>query len=297
MKPLYRAASAVPVALLLLISIVVPTATCAVEKPVIAMKKIKVADSIAKNARPHLQLDKLHAEIEASLTALHKFNVVTRRKEALQQVREEEIFATTDAAAGDAAEPGNLKNADYLLLPEVTRFAFYSDCRKVPNLENKYFRTDHGSLEVSCQILDSRTGEIKTTITAKKGFSSRERMVNGRHRVPSAGRFATLAEGVAAKIADQLVETVFPIRIITIKEETLYLNRGKDGGLHTGDILNVYSPGETLVDPDTGEKLGTTEEYVGRIKVSRVSPKFTTATILPQKRRGEIAVGCIVRKP
>jgi hypothetical protein len=98
-------------------------------------------------------------------------------------------------------------------------------------------------------------------------------------------------------MADHVIALGFPVEIIKVKGNQVYLNRGKDGGFKNGMVLNVYSPGEELIDPDTGEQLGSAEEYAGQIKVSRINPKFTIATIVAGKQQMDFAKGFIIRKP
>lgn len=272
-------------------------ASFSAEKPTVAIKHAKVAEGVSKSTEKYLNLDKLLAEMEASFLATRKFNVVTRNKSSMEAIREEQQFAESDLSAGDAAESGGLKNADFLILPEVHRFAFYSKIHKVPNLQNKYFRRDYGTLEINAQIVDTKTGQIMTTFSLKDSFSTKERMVNKSGGVPNKKYFTSLAKGTSAQMADQFLALVFPVEIISVKGSKVYLNRGQDGGFKKGDVLNVYMKGEELIDPQTGENLGSAEEYIGKIKISRVNPKFTIATIMKDKMEDEIIVGCIVRKP
>jgi len=269
----------------------------AAEKPTVAFKQPLIADSVSEVSRKHLNTDKLLAEMESSFLATRKFNVVTRSKGSLAAIREEQQFADTDLSAGNAAESGQISNADYLIIPEIHQFSFYTTTNKVPNLQNKYFRKDHGVLELNVQILDTITGQITATFTLKDSFSTGESMVSGSGGVPDKNRFSNLAKKVSAQMADQFIALVFPVEIINIKEDQVFLNRGQDGGLKRGDILNVYTKGEVLVDPHTGEQLGTAEEFIGKIKISRVNPKFTIATFVNDNSKGKITVGCVVRKP
>ncbi len=274
-----------------------PLHALSMEKPVIAIKEAKVGESVSSYSKRHLDLEKLLAEMEASFQATRKFDVVTRNKSTMEALIEEQEFAQSDLAAGDAAESGALQNADFLIIPTVHRFVFYTSTKKVPNLQSKYFRTDHGTLEINAQIVDTTTGQIKTTFSMKDSFSTKEQMVNSKGGVPSKKYFTDLAKDVSAQMSDQFIALIFPVEVISMKGNKVYLNRGKDGGFKKGDLLNVYYPGEELIDPSTGESLGSAEEYIGQIKISRVNPKFTIATIVQDKLEGDVEVGCIVRKP
>ena len=54
--------------------------------------------------------------------------------------------------------------------------------------------------------------------------------------------------------------------------------------------------GMDLIDPDTGENLGSAEIFAGQIKIVRVNPKFTIADVV-KTESSPIAKGDIVRKP
>ncbi len=284
--------------LLVVIVLVLPTLPAlALVKPRVAILQAKISDKVSKNTRKHLNLEKLQSEMEASFLAARKFDVVTRNNGALEAILDEQQFAQSSFSAGDAAQSGLLQNADYLIRPEVHIFSFYTSTHKIPNLQSKYFRTDHGVLEINTEILDTKTGQLKSTFSLKKSFSTKERMVNSKGGSPSPEYFTKLAKGVSAQMVDQFLDLVFPVEIIKVKNNQVYLNRGKDGGLKKREVLNVYTKGEVLIDPHTGEDLGTAEEYVGKIEVTRINPKFTIAKILTKKMVGDITQGCIVRKP
>ena len=268
----------------------------ALQKPRVAILEAKVSDKVPKYARKHLNLEKLQAEMEASFLAARKFEVVTRNKETLGVILDEQQFAKSDYSAGDAAESGKLQNANFLIRPEVHIFSFYASTHKVPHLQSKYFRSDHGVLEINAVVLDTKTGQVKTTFALKSSFRTKERMVNHKGGVPSPVYFTKLAKAVSAQMVDQFLDLVFPVKIIKVKNMQIYLNRGKDGGFKKGQVLKVFAPGEELIDPDTGENIGSAEEYVGKIEITRVNPKFTVAKILPKSKEGDITKGCIVRK-
>ena len=71
------------------------------------------------------------------------------------------------------------------------------------------------------------------------------------------------------------------------------INRGEIDGVHVGDELLITRPGKEIIDPDTGAKLGRSEDKVlGTCKV--VSVNKNTATIEPGAGI-EVKVGAIVK--
>ena len=61
-------------------------------------------------------------EMEAAVQKNRKFTLVSRKQEVLQELREEQEFANSEFAAGNAANTGQLKNANFLILPTVQDF-------------------------------------------------------------------------------------------------------------------------------------------------------------------------------
>lgn len=86
-------------------------------------------------------------------------------------------------------------------------------------------------------------------------------------------------ERAAGSLANQLSDTVFPITVIQVKGKRIWVNRGNDSGMKMGERFIVYEPGEELIDPQTGENLGSAEMEVGEAKVVRINPKVTLLDI------------------
>lgn len=265
-------------------------------KPVIAIKKAKIGDGVSKYARKYLNLGIIRDEMEAAIQKNRKFNLVSRNKEVLKDIREEQKFAKSDLTAGNAAAEGQITNANFLILPTVQDFKFYRSSTPVPNLDNKYIRRDSGVLAINAQVVDTSTGSIKTTFYLKSSFATGKSVVNSRHGVPNSTHFIKMAKDIAAQMTDQLVDAVFPMRILNIQGQQVYINRGKDGGLKKGDVLKVFRPGVELIDPDTGENLGSAETEIGEIKVTRINPKFTMAKIVKTNPDEMVEKGDIVRE-
>ncbi len=68
-------------------------------------------------------------------------------------------------------------------------------------------------------------------------------------------------------------------KIIMVKGNKIYINGGTNYNIKPGDEFVVYKGGEKLIDPDTGNVLGTTEgKWVGQIRVISVSEGFAVCT-------------------
>jgi hypothetical protein len=104
-----------------------------------------------------------------------------------------------------------------------------------------------------------------------------------------------VAREMADKVANRVADVIFPAKIISKIDKQVTINRGDGTGIAVDQIWNVYAPGKELKDPDTGEILGVQEVLVGKLKVTSVLPKVSTADILGEDTG--IAEGAIVRAP
>ena len=85
-------------------------------------------------------------------------------------------------------------------------------------------------------------------------------------------------QDAAALISDQVINGVFPIRILKVTGAEVILNQG---GIRTspGEQFTVFSEGEELKDPDTNETLGAPETPIASIRIDRVDSKLSYGTV------------------
>lgn len=269
-------------------------------QPSVAIKEPLVGEGVSVNATKRLNLGILWDEMESSFRATRKFKILSRNKADLAAVLEEQEFSKSDLAKGNAAASGQLENANYLVLPTVQNFSFYSAYSKLPNFDNKFKRTDVGLLNVSAKMIDTSSGQIVTTFSLSSKFNIRQGIVNGRGGKPSSKRFTTLSRDVSGQLADQFLSAVYPMKVVKRdRRGDVVINRGKDGGLKIGQIYDVFYAGEEMFDPDTGTSLGSSEEYIGQVKISRINPKFTIAKVMKEvdPANAAITTGDILRTP
>ena len=269
-------------------------------QPAVAIKEPVIGDGVNRHLLRRLDTDIIRSEMEASFRATRKFRVLSRDKATLKAVLDEQDFANSDLAKGDAANSGNLDNAHYLILPTVQDFKFYRKHTPLPNFDSKYKRKDWGVLAVNAQMIDTSTGQIVTTFFLKDSFATKNKIVNDNTGAPSSVYFSKMAERIAAQLANQFVAQVYPMKVVKrTRTNEVIINRGKDGGLKVGEKLNVYFAGEALIDPDTGESLGSSEEFIGTVTVSRILPKITYAKITSEQdpEGYPMQAGNILRKP
>lgn len=59
-----------------------------------------------------------------------------------------------------------------------------------------------------------------------------------------------------------------------LDEYSIIVNGGSNDGLNEGDILEIYLPGDSVIDPETNEDLGILDIIKARIKIHTIYPKM-----------------------
>ncbi len=261
----------------------------------VSVADLAVSDALSAQNKKTILNSSLLDSIENAIRNGRKFELLTRRADALAEIRKEQEFAKSGLAAGDAASEGQLSNAQSIVKVKVETFSFGRSSRKVPNLEGKYKVSDSASLALSVQIIDTTKGTVVASFPVKASSSTGESLSNGVGGA-SRGVLDRVIDAAAASVANQLSDTIFPITIIQVKGKNIWVNRGNDSGMKMGERFIVFEPGEALIDPQTGENLGSAETEVGEAKVTRINPKVTVLQIT----KGDattIAQGFILRRP
>ena len=80
-------------------------------------------------------------------------------------------------------------------------------------------------------------------------------------------------------IASKMKDVPYQGNVIKVSGDVAYINAGKRSGAQAGEVFTVYSVGEELMDPDTGELLGSEEERIGTVKIYDVKEKYSKARI------------------
>jgi len=102
-----------------------------------------------------------------------------------------------------------------------------------------------------------------------------------------------LSRELSGLIAQRVLDVIYPAKIVVVRAGEVGLNRGDGTDIAADEEWVVYSVGEEIIDPDTGESLGSDEAEVGRIRITRVNEKMSFAEVLEDYG---ISVGAIARR-
>lgn len=246
-------------------------------KKKIAITKMVATPSLeARMKRQGVGLS-LGSVLEALDSQVYDRVLNTRRFEILER-SDADALATESAATGQSFA---FNKADYVMTIRVDSFNDRLEERRLASL-GKTVRARVIELSAVAKITEVATQRAVASANFKVSKrDSENRSENTTVRVGEASDDLMIqAVGeIAQKIAVRAADVVSPARIIGKRDRTVTINRNDQSGIALGQVWEVFTLGDELTDPDTGEK-SREEVLVGKIRVTRVTPQNSQAEIL-----------------
>ncbi|HHT9114431.1 MAG TPA: CsgG/HfaB family protein [Candidatus Wunengus sp. YC65] len=243
---------------------------------------VQSAARIGKKVEMDRVVQSLDGQLIDRINATRKFQVVGRSD--LKEVLKEQSF--TDSGNVDtndkaAAQQFKLAGAKYILVTTVDDFQDYNE---VATFQGTGRSATKRVVRLSCvgKIYDSTTGKLLEStnfqisnkdVSENKTYSVRDSNLNGNLLV-------AIAREMSGKIANRVTDVIFPPKVLSKRGKQITINRGDGTDIAVGQIWNVFTLGEELIDPDTKESLGREEILIGKVKIIGVLPKTSTAEII-----------------
>jgi curli biogenesis system outer membrane secretion channel CsgG len=218
--------------------------------------------------------------VTTALVKTQKFDVIERDRMA-EILKEQGLSMEGFANGGYDGSSFSLQGVDYILTGAITEFGESSQTFKVTGLSSgKRLAT----MAVDVRVLDVSNGSIgfaeTVESTVQSGSSLSLKGFTSGNNGSSGALLGDVMRLTATDVTNLVVTNIYPIRVISVtKSETVMLNYG-DGLLAKGDALKVFSIGEQLIDPDTGEVLGSEEELIATLEVTSAQSKFSKAIVV-----------------
>ncbi len=218
----------------------------------------------------------LSQELLNSITQTRKFNVLDR-EESRAFYSEQNILKSRSVQRDEALKLGNILGADYLLLTSI------KDINIRKEKTNKYTAKTSdsfiASITVQFKVITTATRQVKFSNTRIYNFEPKG---NSNQEI-----YYNILAQVSNKISTELIENIYPIKVLDSKSGNITLNQGN---LIIGSKYEVYSLGKKIIDSYTKESLGRKELKVGIIEIIRTLPKYSIASIIEGKSsKGNIA--------
>ena len=229
-----------------------------------------------------------------SLIASERF-IVVERQEIGRVMAEQDFGMSGRTAGGNSAAIGKILKAQLLIQGAVTEFD--------PAVEGssggvgiKGFaiggQTGTAHVAVTIRLYDTTTGQVidsqRCEGHAKSGgmsvsYAEPRFAIGGSHfsKTPLGEATQMAIDKAVFFISSRMQNVPWEGKVIKTDEAGgVFINCGQRNGIVAGDSFNVYAPGEELIDPDTGESLGSDMTLKGQVQImspADVKEKFSTA--------------------
>jgi curli biogenesis system outer membrane secretion channel CsgG len=275
----------------------------AAEKPRLAVREIQVQPGVLEAARRQGQADALNQIVQAADGQLIQAVLDTRRFDIVARSDLSTVLREQNLADSGLLDPADPQTARAFALAGARYVATVS----VDNFQDAVARADFSGglgrttmerrtvqLLASLRLYDTSTGVLLDSTTIRLEESDVRETLPG---ATEEGRLTNallgaVAESFARQAANAVMDRLAPAKVIAYTAGQITLNRAEGTGIAPGQFWRVFHPGRELIDPDTGERLGTEEIPVGWARILEVNPRFSTAQALEDTG---IDIGAVMR--
>ncbi len=231
--------------------------------------------------------------------------VVIERQGLEDIIAEQDIAASGRAAVSQVSQTGKLIPAQILIKGAVTEFE--AEAQKggtgisisgISLGSNK--ATAH--VAVILRIVDSTSGEVLDSVRVEGDAKAKGMKIGVAQggvdfgtesfkKTPLGEATQIAIDKAVLEIAKKLEAIPFEGRIIKMEGDTIFTNIGARNGAAAENTFNVFVKGEELLDPVTGENLGSERTKIGAVKIISTEDKFSKAVTA---QGGPFVVGMIL---
>jgi curli biogenesis system outer membrane secretion channel CsgG len=228
-------------------------------------------DSISVVATGRLRNSKTAVQLRQAITdklvKSGRFTVLDRSNEA--ELEKELGFLNSEKVSDqERARLGQALGADYMLVLNLTQAGVATK-----TTETHVDMTGESSREVSHSTSASMRYSLVESATRAVKWSDSMSFRSGGSQINAA------MDQFLGKVVGDIGEIINPPKVVGVHNGKVIINRGA-GIAAAGQTYDIYSVGEALVDPDTGETLGAAEENIATIRIVDVKPKLAYGEIV-----------------
>ena len=239
---------------------------------------------------------KLSQQLSAMLTQTNKFAVLDR--EYIDEfAREKNILISDDSPVLEKARLGQVIGADYMIVGTISN-AQLKIKERTSRAIGRRIRKYEVDYVFDYRLIAAPTRRVKLADTVNIALEEDQVKVLVKRWRPQDLDYREMVDNltkmVAKEVVDNIIDQLYPIRIAS-KNITgrLVINQGGKR-ISKGSVLDVFVQGEELFDSDTKESLGRTEDQIATIRIEKVTPTISYASLI-KGDLNEISTGMICR--
>jgi curli biogenesis system outer membrane secretion channel CsgG len=257
-------------------------------KPRIAVRDISVTRAVLTQATADGQVNVLEQiaqgtdpQLVNALSAGGRFDVVARA-DLPAVLREQSLSASgnVDTLDPQTAKQLQLAGARYLATVSIENF---QDVVERTVLKGQFGDSNAErrtiQMQGSVRIFDTTSGVLLRATSVALNEAAVDEILGG---VAQTGRKTNALIGkvtalFATTASRAISESLMPARVVGYTMGQITFNRTKESGVEVGQVWEVLAPGAEMVDPETGQPLGSEEVHIGWARVTDAGSRFSTA--------------------
>lgn len=233
--------------------------------------KAEKSSCIGNTLTADRQIDEITYALVNVFTATRKFSVLDRDNEDVYAL-EKSLVLSEDAKHSEIAKLGQVKGADYIITGTVKDLNINANKQTIA-LSGDKFTTYSASVIVDFRLLAFASRQVKFASSVRVSLGNSE--ISGKK---CQDILSLLMQKAATQIVDKCIENIYPPLIVNVNGNNIYLNIGGEN-IKKGSLYAVYNVGEKIIDPYTGESLGSEETQIATLRISEVKPKYSVGIL------------------
>lgn len=227
------------------------------------------------------QAEAFSAMIETAISASGKFRVMERSR-LNKLVAEQGKSKGGMVTSNKPGKVGGFEGVDYLVYGSITGLSMQQKADLGAaliggmlggNSSSNNCRSGEVTLSADIKITDAATGEVRYVTRINEKQKAGTACGNADAQIDATGLLRSAADNVATG----LVTAIYPIQIAAVQPDgVIVLNYG-EGALSVGRYLTIFQAGDKIVDPATGEVIGSNEFALGVVQVTDVLARLSKA--------------------
>ena len=226
--------------------------------------------------------------------------VQSRRFDVMERAKLEPVMKELDLVGmgymdlQKVAKVGQMLNADLIVVPEIQLVRISLEEKEIPFVPKKRV-TLGASLRSSLRVVDVRTTRVVSSGTLETLYSEPGDRAGQDPLRASVAFVDNFLAAAAQKEVSRIADDIFPIRVVSVAGNRLWLNRG-ERTIEVGEVLKILHPSDPIEDPSTKQILGYNAQCVAWVRVVEVLPQMCAAEITTAIDREKIDKTCFGRR-
>ena len=225
---------------------------------------------------------KLSQQLSVGLSGTNKFAVLDREYIA-EFAQNRNILISDDSPIEEKARLGQVLGADYMIVGTISNARLLIK-ERTSRAIGRPIREYEADYVFDYRLIVAPTRQVKLADTVNIALEKDQVRVLVKRWRPEDLDYREMVDNLTARVAKQVVDNIidrlYPIRIASKNiEGQVIINQGGKR-ISKGSVLEVLIQGKEIIDFDTKESLGRTENLIAIIKIEKVTPTISYARLV-----------------